>query len=181
MADDGGMADGRDRITRILHSMGADRFGETRVHGGRRRGVRRRAAPAPCSAPMSRGRFQPPYPPGHPYPARCTERRGPDLCSFVWWVCARPDPRVVAMLREFMYRYVGEVLKEGQVWAEYRAPPGSRVELDISDIQMAVEQKIKLKRGDTMICLRRYPHKPDACLSAVPAVQNSHKDPTMPR
>jgi hypothetical protein len=51
------------------------------------------------------------------------------------------------MLREFMYRYVGEVLKEGQVWAEYRTPASTRVEIDISDIQMAVEHKIKHKNG----------------------------------
>ncbi len=53
------------------------------------------------------------------------------------------------MLREFMYRYVGEVLKESQVWAEYRtgAPPNVKVELDLSDIQMAVEHKIKHKNG----------------------------------
>ena len=53
------------------------------------------------------------------------------------------------MLREFMYRYVGEVLKESQIWAEYRtgAPPNAKVELDISDIQMAVEHKIKHKNG----------------------------------
>ena len=59
----------------------------------------------------------------------------------------KPDARVVGMLREFMYRHVGEVLKEGQVWAEYRSGPNTRIELDISDIQMAVEFKIKHKNG----------------------------------
>lgn len=49
-----------------------------------------------------------------------------NVCDLVW----ETDPRIVGMLREFMYRYVGEVLKDGQVFAEYRvsAPPGARYE-----------------------------------------------------
>ena len=52
-------------------------------------------------------------------------------------LCARlADPRVVPLLREFMYRYVGEVLKESQVWAEYRlnSPPNSRSVLRVCSL-----------------------------------------------
>ena len=105
--------DGRDRITRILNSMGADRFGGCSfvckiVFDCARHRQRELADGQGVWAPSR----------------LLNESPHDNVYDLVWGT----DPRVVGMLREFMYRYVGEVLKDGQVFAEYRvsAPPGAR-------------------------------------------------------
>ena len=84
------------------------------------------------------------------------------------------DPRVVSMLRELMYRYVGEVLKEGQVWADARAPPSQKLEIDVADMQMAVEHKIKHRN--------EFAQRPEqAMLRDCAATKNSLDLPQIPR